>query len=75
VSKYTDKEKLLNAFDSVIHFLETNNLILTKEIIENIVFKENVDENTLRNMVYRLRKKLDTEVIITIKDLGYLIRI
>lgn len=75
MSKYTDKEKLLNAFDSVIHFLETNNLILTKEIIENIVFKENVDENTLRNMVYRLRKKLDTEVIITIKDLGYLIRI
>ncbi|BAK72752.1 MAG: response regulator transcription factor [Arcobacter sp.] len=121
--KYLEKpilyDDLINAFDSVIHFLETNNLILTKldentcysfitkniikneqeislskneilflellldksnqlvtkEIIENIVFKENVDENTLRNMVYRLRKKLDTEVIITIKDLGYLIRI
>ena len=35
---------------------------------------DNVDENTLRNMVYRLRKKLNTEIIITIKDLGYLIK-
>ncbi len=55
--------------------LEKANQLVSKEIIENIVFKESVDENTLRNMVYRLRKKLDSEIIVTIKDLGYLIKI
>ena len=51
------------------------NQLISKETIENEVFKESVDENTLRNMVYRLRKKLDSEIIVTIKDLGYLIKI
>ena len=51
------------------------NQLISKEIIEEKVFKETVDENTLRNMVYRLRKKLDLEIIINIKDLGYLIKI
>ncbi len=55
--------------------LEKANQLVSKEVIENIVFKESVDENTLRNMVYRLRKKLDNEIIVTIKDLGYLIKI
>ncbi len=55
--------------------LEKANQLVSKEVIENIVFKESVDENTLRNMVYRLRKKLDSEIIVTIKDLGYLIKI
>ncbi len=55
--------------------LDKPNQLVSKELIENIVFKESVDENTLRNMVYRLRKKLDSVLIITIKDLGYLIKI
>lgn len=121
--KYLEKpilhETLINVFDSVILFLEENNLLLikldentsysfitksviknnqeiiltkneilflellldkpnqlvTKELIETHVFKESVDENTLRNMVYRLRKKLDSDLIVTIKDFGYLIKI
>lgn len=55
--------------------LDKPNQLISKEKIENNVFKESVDENTLRNMVYRLRKKLDSEIIVTIKDLGYLIKI
>ncbi len=55
--------------------LKMPNQLISKETIENEVFKESVDENTLRNMVYRLRKKLDSEIIVTIKDLGYLIKI
>ena len=55
--------------------LEKANQLVSKEVIENIVFKESVDENTLRNMVYRLRKKIDTDTIATIKDLGYIIKI
>ncbi len=53
--------------------LDKPNQLITKEIIENEVFKESVDENTLRNMIYRLRKKIDSDVIVTIKDLGYLL--
>ena len=55
--------------------LKMPNQLISKETIENEVFKESVDENTLRNMVYRLRKKLDSEIIVTIKDLGYLLKI
>ena len=50
------------------------NQLISKEIIEDKVFKETVDENTLRNMVYRLRKKLDTESIVTLRDFGYLFK-
>lgn len=55
--------------------LDKPNQLISKEVIENRVFKETVDENTLRNMVYRLRKKIDSEIILTIRDLGYLIKI
>ena len=55
--------------------LEKLNHLISKNIIENSVFKASVDENTLRNMVYRLRKKIDTDTIATIKDLGYIIKI
>ncbi len=51
------------------------NQLISKEIIEDKVFKETVDENTLRNMVYRLRKKLDTESIVTLRDFGYIFKI
>lgn len=55
--------------------LEKPNHLISKNIIENSVFKASVDENTLRNMVYRLGKKIDTDTIATIKDLGYIIKI
>lgn len=55
--------------------IDNPNQLISKELIENQVFKESVDENTLRNMVYRLRKKLDNNSIVTIKDLGYLLKI
>lgn len=54
--------------------LSKANLLVSKELIENNVFEEPVDENTIRNMVYRLRKKLDSKIIVTVKDLGYLIK-
>lgn len=55
--------------------LDKPNQLISKELIENEVFKESVDENTLRNMIYRLRKKIDSDLIVTIKDLGYLLKI
>ena len=49
-------------------------VVLTGEIEERI-FSGNVDSNTLRNMVYRLRKKINKDVIVTIKDIGYMLNI
>ncbi|MGM0518797.1 MAG: response regulator transcription factor [Campylobacterota bacterium] len=54
--------------------LQRRNNLFSKEIVEQEVFGDYVEPNTMRNMVYRLRKKLDTDLIITIKDLGYLIK-
>ena len=72
-----DKEIVLtkNEVTFIELLLDKPNQLISKELIENEVFKESVDENTLRNMVYRLRKKLDSDSIVTIKDLGYLIKI
>jgi len=57
--------------------LKRPNQLVTKNLIEEVVYGESVDENTLRNMIYRLRKKLDMDdkIIVTIKDLGYMINI
>lgn len=55
--------------------LNTPNQLVSKNIIEHNIFKGHVDENTLRNMVYRIRKKLDLDIIYTIKNLGYSISI
>lgn len=72
-----DKEIVLtkNEVTFIELLLDKPNQLISKEVIENEVFKESVDENTLRNMVYRLRKKIDSDSIVTIKDLGYLIKI
>ena len=43
-------------------------------MIEDAIFKKLVQENTIRNLVYRLRKKVESDFILTIKDLGYMIQ-
>jgi len=63
-----------------ISFLElllgNKNRLLTKEMVKESIFAdEDIDENTVRNLVYRLRKKINTESIVTIKDLRYLMRV
>lgn len=77
--KIVTKEKEIILTKNEILFLELllnkPNQLIPKESIEENVFKESVDENTLRNLVYRLRKKMECDIIVTIKDLGYLIKI
>ena len=76
--KIVTKEKEIILTKNEILFLELlldkPNQLISKESIEENVFKESVDENTLRNLVYRLRKKMECDIIVTIKDLGYLIK-
>ena len=43
--------------------------------IEDTIYSGNVESNTLRNMVYRLRKKINKDVIVTIKEIGYMLNI
>ncbi|QOG11710.1 response regulator transcription factor [Arcobacter sp. FWKO B] len=51
------------------------NTLISKELIEDRVFFESVDTNTMRNMVYRLRKKIGEDIIVTVKDFGYLLKV
>lgn len=48
--------------------------LVPKEEIEEKLFSGEVEPNALRNMVYRLRKKIPADVIITIKDLGFMFK-
>lgn len=54
--------------------LERPMSLISKEEIESRLFNGEVEPNTLRNLVYRLRKKISIEVIMTVKDLGYMFR-
>lgn len=74
ISKNTEISLTKNEITFIELLLEKPNQLISKELIEHTVFNEPVLENTLRNMVYRLRKKINFEIITTIKDLGYLIK-
>lgn len=63
-----------NEVDFLEMLLSNPNFLFTKQMIEDRIFQAQTEENTLRNMIYRLRKKIDTEVIVTVKDLGYLFK-
>jgi DNA-binding response OmpR family regulator len=54
--------------------LSKRDQLFTKEIIEDVVFGEEIEQNAMRNLIYRLRKKVDSDFIVTIKDMGYLIQ-
>ncbi|MGM0520307.1 MAG: response regulator transcription factor [Campylobacterota bacterium] len=47
--------------------------VLSKEFLEYEVFEE-PKENSLKHLVYSLRKKLDTKRIFNVKELGYLLQ-
>lgn len=45
--------------------------IVTKEILEEKIFDGFIQDNTLRNIIYRMRKKMRENVIETVQDFGY----
>lgn len=54
--------------------LKNRKKLVTKDMIAEYVFQDmSIETNSIRNMVYRLRKKIDSNAIITIKDLGYML--
>lgn len=54
--------------------IQKEGAIVAKEEIEQKVFSNDVHSNTIRNLVYRLRKKIGDRVVQTVKDRGYCIK-
>ena len=55
------------------HLLHNKGQLVLKNDIESLISDEAVEANTLRNIIYRLRKKLGDNNIQTVQDIGYLI--
>jgi len=59
---------------ALIEFLLNKRSILsTQEELMREIFYEDSDINNLRNVIYRLKKKVDLNFIVAVKDLGYMI--
>lgn len=59
---------------TIIEFLLNKRSILsTQEELMREIFYGDSDINNLRNIIYRLKKKVDSNFIVTVKDLGYMI--
>ncbi len=59
---------------ALIEFLLNKRSILsTQEELMREIFYEDSDLNNLRNVIYRLKKKVDLNFIVAVKDLGYMI--
>jgi DNA-binding response OmpR family regulator len=55
-------------------FVKNRGNILSKNFMSSYLYGENVDENLLNNVIYRLRKKVGYDIFTTIKNLGYILR-
>ena len=64
----TKKESLL-----IEILLEHKSYLVSNQILEAELFENESNPNNLRNLIYRLRKKLRNSFIVNVKDLGYLI--
>lgn len=62
-----------NEYKFIEMLLDNNASVVLTQYIEDVIFPNGVDSNTLRNMVYRLRKKIEKDFIVTVKDIGYML--
>lgn len=56
------------------YLLNKRSYLSTLDELINEIFQEQTNVNNLRNIIYRLKKKVDSNFIITIKDLRYMIK-
>ncbi len=66
ISLPAKEKKLLNIL------LENKNQLVKKEYLENEIFDLKCNETSLKNLVYRLKKRFHSELIINVKELGYI---
>lgn len=56
--------------------IRNKNRLLTREMLEELVWEgEEMTEAALRNLLFRLRKRLGKEAIATVQDMGFLLRL
>lgn len=53
--------------------LKNRGKLIEKELLESEIFDLDCHESSLKNLVYRLKKKFHTKLIVNVKDLGYMI--
>jgi DNA-binding response OmpR family regulator len=63
-----------NEYQFLEILLAKRSMLVTTRDIEERIYEGGVAPNTLRNMVYRLRKKLPGELIVTVKEIGYMLK-
>ncbi len=52
--------------------LQNRNRLLEKSFLEDYLFEFDCTDTSLKNLIYRLKKKLPAEQIINVRDLGYM---
>lgn len=54
-------------------FLKNKTRLLTKDYLEEFLFEMECTESSLKNLVYRLKKKLPADLILNVRDIGYML--
>jgi len=58
----------------LLDLLITNrNKLVTKERLEDVIFNMDCSETSLKNLVYRLKKKIPANRIVNVREIGYML--
>lgn len=70
-----DKEVSLtkNEYDATVFFIRNKGILVSKESLMLNVYGNMVDDNILKNLIYRLRKKVGYPIVVAHKNMGYLL--
>lgn len=52
--------------------INSRNRLLKREFLEDTLFDIECSDSSLKNLVYRLKKRLQSECIVNVKDMGYM---
>lgn len=63
-----------NEYQFLEILLNKRSMLVSTGDIKERIYAGSVAPNTLRNMVYRLRKKIPEDLIITVKEIGYILK-
>lgn len=53
--------------------IKNRNKLMTKERLEDLIFNMECTESSLKNLVYRLKKKIPANRIVNVRDIGYML--
>jgi DNA-binding response OmpR family regulator len=73
--EYSDKDKVVlpkREKELLDLFIKNENRLLQKSYLEDVLFDLECNEGSLKNLIYRLKKRLNPEIIVNVKDMGYM---